>query len=85
MAKKIKAKFDIPQAGITFAYNKKLSYEERIRDFLGKYHITYNGVRAHNPFMLEYEGQPNKRCDDDCKDEVVNFIQYLINEIDPSK
>ena len=50
------------------SYNKNLSPEERLYDFLGKYYINLNGVKPNN--ILEIT-QPHKK-------EIVDFVLDLL-------
>lgn len=63
------------------SYDKNLSPEQRLRDFMGGYHIEYNGGCGHKPFYLKYEGRPNERCDDSIKNEFVRFLNILVEDI----
>ena len=56
------------------SYDKTLPISTRLADFLGEYHISLNGVVAHDPFMLTNEDKPNVRCDDDHKKKIVDFV-----------
>lgn len=56
--------------------------EERIQDYLGKFHIEYNGVMPHEPFYGD-DGEdsglpPGVRCDTDVKKEIVDQFLTLI-------
>lgn len=62
------------------SYDKTLAIKERLADFLGKYHIILNGVTKHDPFMLEYEGRPNERCDYDDKKQIIEFVNDIFQE-----
>lgn len=63
------------------SYDKSLPIEKRLRDFMGAFHLELNGVNAHEPFYLKYEGRPNERCDDDAKNEFVRFVNILAEDI----
>lgn len=65
------------QVCVNPSYDKSLPIEKRLADFLGKYHIIYNGSQAHEPFMLKYEGKPNDRCDTDIKKEIIEYVSPL--------
>jgi hypothetical protein len=62
------------------SHDKSLPIEKRLADFLGKYHILLNGVNAHEPFYLKYEGKPNVRCDDDEKQRIIEFVNLLLSQ-----
>ena len=68
------------QASINISYDITKSVGVRFADFLGKYHISLNGVVVHEPFMLTYEGKPNDRCDTEHKQELVIFVERLVQE-----
>ena len=67
------------------SYDKSLSPEQRLRDFMGAYHIVLHGVNAHEPFYLKYEGKPNERCDDEDKNSFVRFLNILVEDIKASE
>jgi hypothetical protein len=75
MNTKLIEKIEREQVAINPSYDKKLSIEERLADFLGAYHILLNGVKAHEPFYLKYEGKPNDRCDKDDKQRIIDFVK----------
>ena len=68
------------EAKVNPSYDKKQSIKVRMADFLGKYHIILNGVKAHEPFSLKNEGKPNERCDDEDKQEIIKFVELLISD-----
>lgn len=70
------------EAAVNPSYDTSLPIEDRIRDFLGAYHIERNGVRSHEPFYLVNEGKPNERCDQEAKEEIINFLSQALTRIE---
>ena len=64
------------------SYDKSLSIRERLLDFLGKYHIILNGVVPHEPFDLKHEGHPEKMCDTEDKENIIEFVELLLKQHD---
>lgn len=62
------------------SYDRSLAPKDRLYDFLGAYHLVLNGVKAHEPFDLRCENQPEKMCDTDDKERLVEFVNLLISE-----
>lgn len=62
------------------SYDTSLPIKTRLRDFLGKYHIILNGVVKHDPFDLKNEGKPGVRCDEDHKQEIVEFVDKALSQ-----
>lgn len=62
------------------SYDKSLPFDKRLADFLGKYHISLNGVISHQPFYLDCEGKPHDRCDTEDKKAIIEFVTLIVKD-----
>ncbi len=60
------------------SYDKSLPPIERLGDFLGKYHVVLNGVKAHEPFV-RFEEDGGGMCCQEHKIEIIDFVEKLIS------
>jgi len=60
------------------SYDKSLSPEKRLADFLGKFHIVLNGVVAHDPFEKTGEDGTGMCCENH-KTEIIEFVHKLVS------
>lgn len=61
------------------SYDKSISIEDRLRDFLGAYHVVLNGVVAHDPYVLHMDDGGGMCCSDS-KDRLVEYVLQIIRE-----
>lgn len=67
-----------------YQLNPNATFEEKLHDKLGAYHIEFNGVVPHEPFYgtgnPDNDLQPGERCDTELKNELVEAISNLVEE-----